>query len=481
MPRPRLTALVVVCVLGALAWELPQVRRRVMYDAAHWDALPGEPAVIPGGTGAGLAPAARTRVVVIDGLSAEVAATLPVLQALCKRGVAARIDVGFPSVSLPVEAVLWSGLTQQQTGIVNRDGRPLVPPLAGIPSQVPDSRAVAESHGWIVRSLGFATAEPAADPTDPARDADPEGWKAVWQRRAAAAVTSGARLVFVHVLEVDAAGHGHGGDSAEYRAAARDADALLGALLAGDPTARWFALSDHGHLAGGHGGHGGEEREIRQVQGCFAGPGILPGRGQLLHLADVSRAIADSTGTELPRASIGRPLAVALAAPLTGDDALPAIALGAGAIAMSLLAIGVALTLLAARPWWLAPWWFVLGGVALVMLRGEPTLSKWWVYQPRDMIVIWLRTTLVRVVVAQLAAPLAAAAAALTAAGAWSAVLGAEVAPVVPRFTAYSSPLLVMAAHGALAVALGALATLVRPVFGRRARRAPAPAAPPAG
>lgn len=496
MARPRLTALLVCGVLAALAWALPEIRRRVMYDAGHWDAVPSEPAMIPGGSGPGLAPAARTRVVVIDGLSADVAGTLPVLQALCKRGIAATVDVGFPSVSLPVEVALWSGLTQQQTGIVNRDGRPLVPPLRGIPSQLTDSRGIAESHGWIVRSLGFATAEPAADPDHPARDAQPGGWKAAWERRAAAAVASPARLVFVHLLRVDEAGHAHGSDSPEYRTAAREADAILGALIGEDPAARWFALSDHGHLPGAHGGHGGEERDIRQVVGCVAGPGVLPGTGRLLHITDVSRAIADSTGTELPRASIGRPIAVALAAPLIADDALPALPLDAGAIAMLVLAIGIALTVWTARQWWLAPWWFVLGGLALVMLRGEPTLSKWWVYQPRDMIVIWLpllalglaatlggvrRAPLLRVAVAQLALPLAGASAALTAAGAWSAVLGAEVAPVVPRFTAYASPLLLMAAHGALAVGLGALATLVRPVFDRRARRASARAAPPAG
>jgi hypothetical protein len=214
--RPRLTAVAVIGVLAALAWTLLQIRGRVMYDAAHWDAAPSEPAVLPGGSAPGLSPAARTRVVLIDGLSADVAATLPVLQALCKRGVAARVDVGFPTVSLPVEVALWSGLTQQQTGIVNRDGRPLVPPLRGIPSQLPDSRAVAESHGWIVRSLGFATAEPAADPDNPAHDAEPDGWKAAWQRRAAAAVASPARLAFVHILRVDEAGHAHGSDSAEY-------------------------------------------------------------------------------------------------------------------------------------------------------------------------------------------------------------------------------------------------------------------------
>ncbi|HET9624545.1 MAG TPA: hypothetical protein VFP84_24405, partial [Kofleriaceae bacterium] len=147
------------------------------------------------------------------------------------------------------------------------------------------------------------------------------------------------------------------------------------------------------------------------------------------------------------------------------------------------------------RAWWLAPWWFVLGCVALVVVRGEPTLSSGYVYKPagRDMYLVWLpalvlafaatwlgtrRTTVLRVVAAQLALPLAALATALTASGAWPAVLGADVAPVVPRFTAYASPLLLMAAHGAAAVALAVLATLVRPVFGRRAPPAPPRTAP---
>src|SRR5690606_11490217 len=97
----------------------------------------------------------------------------------CSRGLALRVDVGFPTVSLPVQVSLWTGLTQQQTGIVFRSDRPLVPPLAtSIPAQVPGSRAVAESHGYIVRSIGFADAQPAAlDPAHPAKDADLDTWK----------------------------------------------------------------------------------------------------------------------------------------------------------------------------------------------------------------------------------------------------------------------------------------------------------------
>jgi len=494
--RPRIVAGVIACVLAALAWTLPQVRRALLYDVTHWDARPAAPAAFPGAAGLGLAPAVRTRVVVIDGLSAEVADTLSAFRTLCARGASATVDVGFPTVSLPVEVALWSGLTQQQTGVVNRYERPLDPPLVGIPSQVAGSWAVAEDHGWIVRSLGFAKVEPAPDPRDPVKDADPDAWRATWQDHALTAVASAARLVFVHILRVDTAGHRAGGDSAAYRAAAQEADALLARLVAADAGARWFVVSDHGHLP--RGGHGGEEPAIRQVTGCVAGPGVAVAHGTRIHVVDVARAIADSTATPLARDARGRPFLAALATPLGHDDAVPAIALGPGAVAFLVLAAGIALTLLAARTWWLAPWWFVAACVALVLVRGEPTLSAPFVYKPagRDMYLVWLpmialacavtllgvrRQPLVRVVAAQLALPLAATAAVLTASGAWSAVFGAPIAPVVPRFTAYASPLLLMASHGAAAVALAALATLVRPAFGRRAPPAPPRTAPSAG
>ena len=491
--RPRIVAGVVACVLAALAWVTPQIRRTVLFDVTHWDAVPTEPAAFAGADGPPLPPVARTRVVVIDGLSAEVAATLPALSALCARGVSATVDVGFPSVSLPVEVALWSGLTQQQTGVVNRYERPLEPPLVGIPSQVAGSRAVAEDHGWIVRSLGFAEVEPAADPRDHVKDAAPDAWRKVWQDHAVTAVASAARLAFIHILRVDTAGHQHGGDSSAYRTAAKEADALLARLLAADPDARWFVVSDHGHLP--RGGHGGEERAIRQVTGCVAGPGVTLGTGRRIHIVDLARAIADSTAVRLAPGARGRPFAAALATPIGLDDAVPAIALGPGAVGFLVLAAGIALTAWAARRWWLAPWWWLAACLALVAIRGEPTLSAPFIYKPagRDMYLVWLpmiavafgvtllgirRQPLVRVAIAQLALPIAAAATALTASGAWPAVFGAEIAPVVPRFTAYASPLLLMASHGAAAVALAALAMLVRPAFGRPGSPAPPQTAP---
>ena len=500
MLRYRLTLAIVVVALSALAWFLPQLRRDLLKDIITWDAPKSEPAPLPAGNGPGLAPVARTRVILIDGLAEEVAKTLPAWATLCKRGATLRVDVGFPTISLPVEVALWSGLTQQQSGVVFRDRRPLVPPLANsIPAQVPRSIAVAEYYGWIVRSLGFKQTEPAADPTNVAKDVTPDVWKTMWEARALAAVTSDTPLAFVHILRVDSAGHKHGMD-AEYRRVAAEADVVLGKLVAADPQARWFVLSDHGHVAVG--GHGGEEHHVRQVQGCIAGPGITAGTtGALVHAVDVARALADSTGAKLDPQSRGRPYQAALAAPRERDQAVPPMALGTGAAAIFVLVAGMALLTWGVRKWWLAPWWFVAACASLFFIRGEPTLSSRMIYAPegRDMWLTWLpaialacaatviglrRTTIVtarppggaaiaRVMVAQLALPIAGAAAVITACGAWPAVFGEHVAPVVPRYTAWLSPILLMVAHGAAAVALAGLATLVRPSSDRFARPEP--------
>jgi hypothetical protein len=200
--------------------------------------------------------------------------------------------------------------------------------------------------------------------------------------------------------------------------------------------------------------------------------------------------LADSTGTKLDPHSRGRPYQAALASPRERDQSVPPIARGTGAAAIFVLVAGFAAVTWGVRKWWLAPWWFVVGCASLFFIRGEPTLSMRMIYAPegRDMWLTWLpaiaiavtatavglrRTTIARVIVAQMALPLAAAAAVITACGAWPAVFGEHVAPVVPRYTAWLSPMLLMVAHGAAAVALAGLATLFRPGSDRFARPEP--------
>lgn len=482
----RAISVAVAVVLLAAAWALPHVRHVFIEDVTTWNAVPSPAVSLPRGTGGGLAPDPRVRVILIDGLSADVAQRLPTWSGLCKRGISLTVDVGFPTISLPVEAALWSGLTQQQSGIVFHSDRPLSPPLVGIPSHVPDSHAVAENHAYIVRSLGFARAE--GDET--------KEWAGVWQQHAFDAVAGSERLVFVHVLRVDTAGHRHGRDSAEYRKAASEADAILATLVDAAPDARWFLLTDHGHRAGG--GHGGEEREVRQVQGCIFQTGITVASGGPVHVVDVARALADSLGVTLDARSPGRPLAAAMAAPLADDQAVPATALGPGVAALFVLVIGGVITALGVRRWWLAPWWFVLACASLVVVRGLPTLSTPMVYAPagRAMYLTWLpalvlaavtayagisRVGLFRVLASQLALPVAAMCAAFTVTRAWAPLFGATQAPVVPRFTAWTSPLILIAAHGMTAVALAVLGSSARSAFGRRSRPEPPHSEPAAG
>ena len=492
--RARIATLAVVVVLLVFAAISPGVRRRFIQDIITWDAPATEPVTLPTGTGPGLPSADRVRVVLIDGLGTDAARTLPAWQALCKNGLRLQVDVGFPTVSLPVEVSLWSGLTQQQTGIMFRSDRPLVPPLdrRGIPARVSGSIAIAEHHGYIVRSLGFAVAEPASTEA-PSRDLDPDAWAKVWQARALEAVTSSAKLAFVHILRVDTWGHRKGAASKEYATAAAESDAILAQLHAAAPDARWFLLSDHAHLPTG--GHGGEDRAVRQVEHCIVGPGIAPATGGLVHLVDVSRAVADSLGVALDKRSIGRPMSVALSHPLDPDAAVPPLDRGAGVLAVIVLVLGLAATGWSVRRWWGAPLWFVVACALLVIVRGLPTMSMpmvyakeslfdvldfdkrlmmrtWFVALPIAAAATWFGLargmSLVRVLAAQLALPIAALAAVLVACRGWSALLGAEVSPMVPHYTAFASPLMLIVAQGSAAVGLAVLARFARQEFDRR-------------
>ncbi|WP_434415406.1 alkaline phosphatase family protein [Nannocystis pusilla] len=332
-------------------------------------------------SGPGLAPAAHVRVVLLDGLGAAAASELPALSAACAAGQELRIDVGFPTVSLPVQAALWTGRTQQQSGLQYRATQLETPPAGASPAQVAGSVALAESHPEIVRSFGFATTRP-----DPSRDPeDPEVWRAEFPEHAVAAVASQSRLVHVHVLRVDEAGHAAGAASTAYAEAVRGADELLGRLRAAGPAdALWIVLADHGHRPAG--GHGGEEPEIRIVRGCVAGPGIAPSPTiASIHLVDLARALADALGAELPSDARGRPWSDALADPAPGVT-LPRPGPLRVAVAGLLAALGLGLGVRSdrSRGWWRrGPWALLLALAGIVVMHGWPSLSDPPVFAPR--------------------------------------------------------------------------------------------------
>ncbi len=490
--RDGLRALV-VGVLALGFYVLGDFRRDVIAAVVGNDAAPAAGPRFPQAEGAGLTPAPYVRVVLVDGAGADTARTMPAWNAVCARGLDVALDVGFPTVSLPVQLALWSARTQQQTGVLFHSGKVAKPPLgaAGIPAQVPGAIAIAESHPYIVHSLGFADTRPPLDKKLP------EGWATRWIDEAVTAVASQARLVFVHILRIDTAGHRTGKRSSQWRDAAAGADHALARLIAATPPdARWFVLSDHDHIASG--GHAGEARAIRVVRACISGPGVRKGGGGPIHITDFSRAIADSLGVTLPADSPARPLEAALAAPVTDAHVLPRLPRDRVIVAWLLVALAVAATAAAAAAWrrrgWrllvALPWWWAVAMLALVVLERAPTLSTPMIYKPKglDMAQAFapglavLAVSLLlavrddggrwtRALVMQLALPALGTLAVLVACGGAPLLWGDAVCPIVPFWTGWLSPLLLLLSAASGVAALVLLATAVLSASG--------PSAPP--
>ena len=95
---------------------------------------------------------------------------------LCAQGLDLTLDVGFPTVSLPVQHALFTGLTQEQSGVQFRVTR-IEPPVVGIPGAVFDSVAVVEAHPEIAGSFAFARVEPSGAQPLSIDAPIPPGWR----------------------------------------------------------------------------------------------------------------------------------------------------------------------------------------------------------------------------------------------------------------------------------------------------------------
>lgn len=355
--------------------------RRATIRSFFKDGVPGAAPALsqPPAQAAGLEVVARTRVVLIDGQGLSFVP--PTLKRLCAEGLDLVVDNGFPTVSLPVQHVLWTGQTQSQSGLLYRIAALPTPPAGALPLAVADAVAVAESHNEIVRSFGFATVH-APVGAKAVSEAD-KLWRAGGFAAAAkAAVASPARLAFVHVLRVDEAGHAEGARSSLYAEAVQTADELLNDLVLVDPdcqNTRWLVLSDHGHRAAG--GHADAERSIRFVRACFFGAGVTRWRAvHPVHLVDLHRALADGLG--VATSSAGRPLPFALANPDI-NATLPSASLPAWLLALVLVLLSAWITWrCAAGVLFAYPFWFVLAYACVVTMRGPITLSNPVVYPP---------------------------------------------------------------------------------------------------
>jgi len=325
-----------------------------------------------GSGGANPAVTRPVRVVLLDGLARADTARVPALARLCAGGLDLVVDVGFPTKSLPVQRVLWTGLNSQQLGdrgdnVERAPRRGAVPPVVG-------GVAVVEAFTVIARSCGFPRVEPprAADSDDETGDRDSiAAWRAGFTAAAVAEVAGAAPLVMVHVLAIDEEAHGHGRRGPSYDAALAHADQVLGAVLAAAPDAQWLVLADHGHRM--RGGHGDAEDEVRRVRACWSPAPVAAAAGTEVHLVDVARWLADAL--EVPRdpRSVGRTLAVAVAHP-DRDATLPRAGTVRSVLAAMLLLTGLGAAVRASRSRVAALW--PLAGAAIVLaVAGVPTLS----------------------------------------------------------------------------------------------------------
>ncbi|MCW5806957.1 MAG: alkaline phosphatase family protein, partial [Deltaproteobacteria bacterium] len=263
------TAAAVVLGQRALDWndqlvldDVPLARTAPLVDDPHTPAL-----------------SRRVIVVILDGLGAG-EAKLPFLDELRARGVAAVARVPYPTLSRPNYVTILTGVPPRDSGVrTNRVPRPVTVDTLMDRVQGAGKRTASASTYGVMVSLFVRNAPSVGgiqwiEDGTRVRPPPPITWPLDEVHRVpelaplgptiAALARTDAALISVLVLDIDRAGH-KSGVGEEYRAAARDADAMLRVAFAGLDLARDTVIvtADHGHVAPG--GHGGLEDEVRHV------------------------------------------------------------------------------------------------------------------------------------------------------------------------------------------------------------------------
>jgi hypothetical protein len=379
--RHRAPVVLLLVLIGLLLWE-----GRRYFIRSWFERGPVRPPERAAGfsTSPRAGPVPPVRVVLIDGLNEAVARQLPNHDSLCRAGLDLRVDVGFPSISLPVQHVLWTGTWQNQSGILFVERQLVRPVFESLPELVTrrsvNAVAVAESHRWIVASFPFSQVIAPAEGQPPFSALD-------LQQHALLAVQSSAALVFVHLLAVDKAGHRYGTSDPRYRKTALHADDLLGQI--NDLRQQdWslLVLSDHGHLSVAPSGHGGTEPSVRLVRACLVGPGIAPGQRGEATMPDLTRILADRLNVPPPRRCQGRSINQVLGgggAPSQPSSWQPGLLLLPGVMACAgliWLIIGRSSRVQRGGLVLLLPWGMLLSLLLVVVGFGSPSLSRSYIY-----------------------------------------------------------------------------------------------------
>jgi hypothetical protein len=263
------------------------------------------PVTTPPGTPPTVTPLTRkVTIIFVDGLGYQASLELPTLQSHRDAAVWRRLRVQFPSYTYP-------GIVAYATGVPPR--------YSGLRLNSTEHLSHLTQHARLPTLLQEAARAKLAVRID---NGDwPEFSDLLDFSKQAARVsleqllrpTQSPGLDWIYFGEVDAAGHKHGGDSEEYRAAAQDADALIAKVLAVADLKKdtVVVISDHGHLR--QGGHGGHEPEVLSAMLFAIGAGIKPiADAPERSYLDVTPTVAALLGTLIPASSMGRTMLDAL-------------------------------------------------------------------------------------------------------------------------------------------------------------------------
>lgn len=306
----RIAAMLVGCVVLAVVayfWATGLMDSLYAYRSPLQD-FPPEP-----GEALGEPVSGRLVFVLIDGLRLDTSLkpeVMPYLNELRQTGAWGTMHSRPPSYSTPGYSVLFTGAWPQ----IN-DGPVMNLEYEEMPTWTQDNLVSAihragletglSAYNWFEKlvpqeavSAGFYT--PGED-----RQADREVVDAALPWIAEGELS----FVFVHLDQVDYAGHYEGGArDPRWDEAANRSDTLLREIAAGLDFERdtLFVCSDHGHID--RGGHGGHEQVVLLEPYVMVGAGVKPGEYGDIQMVDVAPTLAALLGANIPAASQGRVL-----------------------------------------------------------------------------------------------------------------------------------------------------------------------------
>ncbi len=276
--------------------------------------------VLPQAAAVGEAQTERLVIVLVDALRYDTsldAHLMPTLAELRANGASAEMLARPPSYSEPMWAVLLSGAYPEISGA------PLLNLAYDELSPLPAETLFSVSHraglttavsgfNWFERMIPVAERDAGFFTAGEDHAADVTVLEAALPWLAA----RDARLILIHLDQVDYAGHHEGGPRDPHWAeAAARVDGMLHSIISQLDLTRdtLLVVGDHGQID--RGGHGGQDLEALTTVFVVAGAGVRPGDLGTIAMADVAPTMAALLGVPLPSANQGHILPILIVSP----------------------------------------------------------------------------------------------------------------------------------------------------------------------